>query len=237
MNRYIPNQHGAWAMLILPFLLGLSISDSHWIHLPLFLCWLVMYLFSYPVLQWIKTGRKEKYLRPAALYGALLIPLVAVVIWHHPKMLMYGALLLIFFAVPVHYARNRNERALFNDIVAIVLFSSFIYPVVYIGGTPDLAAAGRLFLLSVLYFTGTALYVKTMIREKKNPRYYYASCLYHLLPIVLAGYWNLWLSIPFIVLFIRAGYLPRLQLRAKQVGIIEIGLAVMVYLSVIWITG
>ncbi|WP_017812307.1 YwiC-like family protein [Paenibacillus shenyangensis] len=235
MNRYIPNQHGAWAMLILPFLLGLSISGGGWIHLPLFLCWLVMYLFSYPVLQWIKTGRKDRYLRPAALYGVLLVPLVAVVIAQQPQMLMYGALLLIFFAVPAYYAKRRNERALFNDIVAIVLFSSFIYPVVYMSGTPDWIAASKLFLLSVLYFTGTALYVKTMIREKKNRRYYYISCVYHLLLVVLAAGWNVWLCIPFAVLLIRAVWLPKQKLRTMQVGIAEIGFAVMMYVSVVWI--
>lgn len=56
MKKYIPNQHGAWAMLVLPFLLGVAASKGQFIHIPLFICWLLIYLFSFPLLQGVKTG-------------------------------------------------------------------------------------------------------------------------------------------------------------------------------------
>lgn len=51
MKKYIPNQHGAWAMLVLPFLFGVAASQGQPIHIPLFACWLLIYLFSFPLLQ------------------------------------------------------------------------------------------------------------------------------------------------------------------------------------------
>ncbi|MDO3412332.1 YwiC-like family protein [Saccharibacillus sp. CPCC 101409] len=235
INRYLPNQHGAWAMLLLPFLTGLSAAGGSIDHIPLFLCWLLMYLFSFPLLQWIKTGKKERYFKPAALYGALLVPLAAVVIAAEPRLIGYGALLLILFAIPVYYAKMKNERALLNDIAAIVLFCSFIYPVVYVsaGSEADWGRTTLLFILLGLYFVGTALYVKTIIREKKNPRYYRLSLAYHTLLLPFAAWLSVPLLVPFAILLLRAAVLPKRNLKVKQTGMAEVGFALMLYVSVV----
>lgn len=222
-------------MLLLPFLLGLSLGGARTVHIPLFLCWLVMYLFSFPVLQWIKTGKKERYLRPSVLYGVILFPLALIVVLAEPKLIAYGVLLLVTFAVPAYFAKNKNERALLNDIVAIVLFCSFIYPVVYVstGNGADWTRVTWLFLMLSLYFVGTALYVKTLIREKKNPRYYRASVSYHALMIPFAAWLSLPLIVPFVILLARAVYLPKTGMKIKATGMAEIGFAVMLYVSVL----
>ncbi|MNL69606.1 hypothetical protein D3C87_1944860 [compost metagenome] len=93
--------------------------------------------------------------------------------------------------------------------------------------------AAEFFILALLYFVGTALYVKTIIREKNNPRYYYASVIYHCL-FVLAGVVLFpSLTVPLLILLARAASLPRTKITAKQTGIMEIGFSVMLYLSVI----
>lgn len=222
-------------MLALPFLLGLAVSDARMAHIPLFLCWLVLYLFSFPVLQWIKTGNKKRYLRPAVLYGAILVPLLIAVLLLEPRLLAYGALLLLLFTIPVHFAKAKNERALLNDIIAILLFCSFIYPVAYVGkgGGADWARVTLLFTLLVFYFVGTALYVKTVVREKKNPRYYRISLVYHALLLPFAAWLSLPLLIPFGILLLRAAILPKRNLKIKHTGIAEIGFAALLYLSVL----
>ncbi|AWB44613.1 hypothetical protein DCC85_10520 [Paenibacillus sp. CAA11] len=235
MSRYIPKQHGAWAMLVLPFLMGLSISGGRVIHIPLFLCWFFIYLFSFPVLQWIKTGKKERYRGPALLYGAILLPLVLALIWYDPILIGYGVLLLIFFIPNIYFARTKNERALLNDIVAVIMFCSFIFPVVYVGGSRDFEAATQLFILLTAYFIGTALYVKTVIREKNNPRYYYTSVVYHLLLIGIALGVHLYLVIPSVILLLRAAWLPKLRWSVKQTGIGEFVFALLLYVSVLLI--
>lgn len=49
MKVMIPNQHGAWAMLLIPFLLGTVKGGPVFWHIPLFLGWLFLYLTVYPV--------------------------------------------------------------------------------------------------------------------------------------------------------------------------------------------
>ena len=74
LKHYIPNQHGAWAMLVLPFLFGMAASTPGWIHALLFACWLLIYLLMFPLLQWVRTGKGDRYRKPALLYGTLLVP-------------------------------------------------------------------------------------------------------------------------------------------------------------------
>ncbi|WP_226002060.1 YwiC-like family protein [Paenibacillus sp. BJ-4] len=235
ISRYIPNQHGAWAMLILPFLFGLAASPGEFIHIPLFVCWFFIYLFSFPVLQWIKTGKRERYCKPAVVYGAILLPFLVSLVWIKPALIWYGVLLLFFFMANMYYAKMKNERALLNDIAAIIVFCSFIYPVVHIGEAGDWRTSTELFLLLVSYFTGTALYVKTIIRERKNKRYYYASVIYHLIIILFAAWIKLFLAAPFLILLLRAIWLPKFELKAKQVGMAEIGFSLMLYVAVLFL--
>lgn len=232
MNRYIPNQHGAWVMLILPFLFGVVAFGAQPIHILLLLCWLILYLLSFPLLQWIKTGKSNQYRQPALVYALLLVPVVSLVLIHQSNLIVYGIFLGLCFVLNMYYARTRNERALINDIIAIVMFCSFIYPVMYTGQIIDWHLATILFIIAGLYFVGTALYVKTMLRERGNRKYYYSSIIYHIVILGLLSWINIGLVISLALLLIRAVILPHFKLKSKHVGIIEMGLAILLLLSI-----
>ncbi|QUL56357.1 YwiC-like family protein [Paenibacillus tritici] len=233
MKKYIPNQHGAWAMLVLPFLLGVAASKGQFIHIPLFICWLLIYLFSFPLLQAVKTRRFARVAGPLKVYGILLVPFALYLVIVQPVLLGFVLLLLPLFAVNLYYARTKNERALLNDIAAIVAFCLVIYPVFYVGRGESWQAVNELFVLAVLYFTGTAFYVKTVIRERNNPRFYYGSVGYHLLFTAAGLFLFPSLLVPLLILLLRAAILPRTGITAKRTGIIEIGFSVMLYVSVL----
>ena len=61
MKLVIPKQHGAWAMLVIPFLLRLYLGNLLCI---IFHCFsLVLYLFSYVSIPYVhKTKRKSIYM-------------------------------------------------------------------------------------------------------------------------------------------------------------------------------
>ncbi|WP_171716985.1 YwiC-like family protein [Paenibacillus phytohabitans] len=233
MKKYIPNQHGAWAMLVLPFLFGVAASRGQLIHIPLFVCWLLIYLFSFPLLQGVKTRRFKRYAQPLKLYGILLLPLIIYLVAAEPVLLWFVLPLVPLFAVNLYYARTKNERALLNDISAIVAFCLIIYPVFYVGQGGSWQTVTELFVLAVLYFTGTALYVKTVIRERNNIRFYYGSVLYHLLVAAAGLFLFPSLLVPLLILLLRAAILPKTGITAKRTGIIEIGFSVMLYVSVL----
>ena len=59
MKLVIPKQHGAWAMLVIPFLLSVILGKPTMYHTPLFLAWFFIYLATYPFLMYIKQKRKK----------------------------------------------------------------------------------------------------------------------------------------------------------------------------------
>ena len=90
---------------------------------------------------------------------------------------------------------SKNERALLNDVSAIIVFCiggliSYYFSMKLIDKTALFIA-----LISFLYFLGSTFYVKTMIREKNNPKYRYISWGYHIMLTVIVFAINPWCSL------------------------------------------
>lgn len=221
-------------MLIVPFLFGAFAESANALHGLLFICWLLVYLLSYAVLQLIRTGKKQMYLRPICLYAAILAPLAAVLLWLRPDLAPFGLLFAPFFAVNCFYAVRNRERAFINDLAAVIQFSLIIFVAYQVGYGADWGLAAELFAFSILYFTGTIFYVKTMIREKNNPRYYRLSIAYHLILLAASGLlFPRLLLVPLIILLLRAAACPRMGMSVKRSGILEIVYACVVSGSVL----
>jgi len=224
-HRYIPNQHGAWAMLIIPFLFGMLAATPNLLHALLFAVWILIYLFTYPLLQLLRTRKANLYRKPILIYGAILLLLGGLLLFFKPMMLVVGFAYVPFFLVNCYFAKRNNERDLLNDFIAVLQFCSMVYVAYWIGGGQDWMLATQLFALSLVYFIGTIFYVKTMIREKKNLRFYYLSIVYHAvtaLAVPFLGMHTLWLAIPALLLLARAAIFPKRKLTIKQVGVSEI---------------
>ncbi|MNO38684.1 hypothetical protein D3C76_287920 [compost metagenome] len=236
MKYYIPNQHGAWAMLIIPFLFGIVASEPGPIHILLFTCWLIIYLLMFALLQWIRTGKAKYYRTPVLVYSLLLIPLALWLVLLQPAVVGQSLMFFPLFIVNAYYAKRKKERALINDIAAIVQFSLMVFISFNIGGGTDYRGVTALFVVSVLYFVGTAFYVKTIIREKNNKRFYYYSAGYHL-ALVLLSLWLLpWIMVgAATILLLRAIWFPRIGITVKQAGISEIICSIIVLMSV-WLS-
>ena len=232
-KAYLPTQHGAWAMLALPFLMGLAAAASpRPQHALLFVCWLLAYLLSYPLLQWIRTRKPERYKHPVLLYGGLLLPLSAWLAAGAPELLWYALALGPLFLVNLYFARANNERALTNDLAAVVMFCSIVFPVAHLGGGDLQSRALDMFILSSLYFAGTVFYVKTIIRERNNPRYYAYSLAYHAAAGAAAAALVDWrFAFVFLALLVRAAVFPKLGFSPKRTGLTEIVFVALVYVS------
>lgn len=61
MKLVIPKQHGAWAMLVIPFLLSVILGKPTIYHIPLFIAWFFIYLATYPFLMYIKQNEKRVF--------------------------------------------------------------------------------------------------------------------------------------------------------------------------------
>lgn len=236
-KAYLPTQHGAWAMLALPYLLGLAAAASvRPQHALLFACWLLAYLLSYPLLQWIRTRKAERYKHPVLLYGGLLLPLGVWLAFDAPELLWYALALAPLFLINLYFARANNERALTNDLAAVVMFCSIVFPVVHLGGGDLQSRALDMFVLSTLYFAGTVFYVKTIIRERNNPRYYAYSLAYHAAAGAAAAVLVDWrFAFVFFALLLRAAVIPKLGFTPKRTGLTEFLFVALMYVSAILI--
>ncbi|RYD03029.1 hypothetical protein N752_21705 [Desulforamulus aquiferis] len=67
----LPKEHGVWAMLAVPFIVGLGLSQQSWLHLPLFLGLLFLFLCAYCLLNIIGARNGvDDYKKWSIIYGA-----------------------------------------------------------------------------------------------------------------------------------------------------------------------
>lgn len=228
-SGFIPNQHGAWAMQIVPFVLGVAAAGPVWLHVPLFLFWLFAYLFSFAFLQGIRTKRWHRQRKPLLLYGAALAAAGLALLAGKPSLLMWVPVFMPLFLVNCLFSHLNQERAFLNDLAAVVQFHLIIFVAVAAADGSDWPAAWTLAACSLLYFVGTIFYVKTIIRERHNPVYYGMSVVYHaLLPLAGGLLFRSWLLAAMYALFLlRAVWVPKTGLKVKVSGMMEVGLALL----------
>jgi len=170
VRRFIPPQHGAWAMLLLPWLAGTLLAGFRWVHVPLLIAWLTGYLASYYGLLAVKTRRPARVRAQLVVYGLPTVLIGAVLLVLMPRLLWYAPAYAVLLAVNVRYAARRDDRALVNDLASVLQSCLMVFVCATVAGVPlsDVAVA---FAAITAYFVGSVLHVKALIRERGNPRY------------------------------------------------------------------
>ncbi|CAI8755775.1 MULTISPECIES: YwiC-like family protein [Bacillus] len=222
MKLVVPKQHGAWGMLLIPFILSVILGKPTFYHIPLFIAWLFIYLATYPFLMYMKQTRKKEFLHSAIIYFIIACVFGILSLLYEWKILFFAAIMIPLFFVNIYFARQKRERALVNDICAILVFCiggliSYYFSMKTVDETAWWIAA-----TSFLYFLGSTFYVKTMIREKNNPTYRYVSWGYHIFLTVALFVVNPWLSLVFIPSLVRAIILYGKKISILKVGVLEI---------------
>lgn len=233
MKLFLPKQHGAWAMLIIPFWLGILTTGFTWQHIPFFIGWILLYLATYPMLLIFKKKKVSFYIKWTLIYLVpavflLLVPLVA-----RPHIIMFGIVMMPFFIINAYFSSKNRERAILNDLSAICIFA-------IAGLASSFLKYGELnsdsilvFVATILFFVGSTFYVKTMIREKRSNGYKYISWGYHLVVPIAFAVFGFWLvSMAFLPSLGRAIYFYGKPYSVKKVGILEIINAVLFFINV-----
>jgi hypothetical protein len=235
MRRFLPPQHGAWAMLAVPYVAGVLVAGWSWPAAPLAGAWLTGYLLSYYVFQAAKSRRPGRYRAQITLYAVLAVPLTAVVVAARPAVLWYAPAFAVLLAFNAWYAWRRRERALLNDLASVVQSCLIVFVVATLARTAP-ADVAWVFAACLAYFTGTALFVKTMIRERDSVAYRRWSVAYHAAVLAAALVLVPWLGPALAVLaawlLVRAWLLPGRPLAPKHVGLIEIANSVLLLLAI-----
>lgn len=219
---WVPDQHGAWAMLVLPFVAGATLGGWRWAHLPLGLLWLLGYFTFYASGRWLKTRRRTRERTPMLVYAALCVPAGLVTLATSPALLCWAPAFAPLLVVSLWLTARGAERSLANDAVA-VLAAVLMAPVAYdAAGGQDWTALWVITGILGAYFLGTVLYVKTMIRERGRTGYVVASVGYHALGVaavavlVATGWQEFGTVVVWGLLAIRAAAMPAINARRAR---------------------
>lgn len=238
MKALIPKQHGAWAMLLIPFCLGIVKGGAVLWHIPLFLGWLFLYLAVYPVTLALKKKQINAYQKWIFYYSVPACSFLLAAVIHKPSFIWLAFSLLPLFLIHVYYARRKNERALLNDFAGVFFFCAGGFASCWLGTETLDGWAWFIFAQSSLFFIGSSFYVKSVIREKNNRGFAYWSWGYHLLlPLLSAAFGAGWAVLAFIPSSLRAWFFHGKKWPVQTIGILEIVNACFFFaIMCIWLT-
>ena len=241
----VPPQHGAWAFLALPVALGVSAADWTPLWLVVAGAWVAAYPLSWAVSGLASGPRPQRFRRPAAIWASVFVPLAGLALWSQPWLWTTAVVFVPLFGVNLGFARARRERALANDLV-LIAECSLLVPIVV--GTSYGAGwsvpldhmltreVGLLAAVCALTLVGSTLHVKSLIRERRDPRYAVASRWFALagfglalVVAVLEPVAGVARFVPaFGLLVARAFWVPTRSWRPGRIGLVELGCFVIV---------
>ena len=170
----IPKEHGSWAMLIVPLLLGFIIAPAwHWRVLMLPVAALGFFLGRYPLVLLVKTRRRTKtnkaYLwRWAVIYGGMATLsggwlMFVHGLWWLAPLGIGGTLLLLFH---LWLVSRRQEMSISGELAGIFGLALGAPMAYYTAGGQLDGTALALWLINALYFGGTVFYIKLKVRQQ-----------------------------------------------------------------------
>jgi hypothetical protein len=173
LNEILPKEHGTWAMLLVPWLVGVGVARRLGAaELLLLVAMLLAFLGQHQAATWLRLRRgrtaDDGRLRRARMTAAVLLVLGATAAVPALRrvgapMLLLGAIGIVFAAAGLLLVRRRRERALPGQLLAALglpVGAAAAHAVARGALTP---VAWQLWALSALFFLGGVLYVRLKI--------------------------------------------------------------------------
>ena len=236
MTWMIPKQHGAWSMLILPFLLGGIVGGWTIAHIPFAIAWLFVYMGTFFLFQYIKQRKKSQELLRTVVTYLTIATVAAVPVFLSEWRLVWFVLAMIPFGlVNAYFAKIKDERNVWNDVSAVTSFCIGGMASYYLGARVLDETMMWMFVLPYLYFLGSIFFVKTMIREKKSLFYRNVSWGYHsLLVAIFIAFGYPVLALAYAPSLVRAVAFYGKKIPIMKIGIVEIANSVFVLGCLSW---
>ena len=240
----VPPQHGAWAFLGLPLVVGIAVAPWTPVLILLAFACIAAYPWSYFALtvakeQTSRHPRPERFRTPMLVWSVIAIPALVGLVVARPWLLWIGIGYALAFAINVAFAMRRDDRDLVNDAVFILECAALV-PIAWAVGTlgrtltPDATAVPtEVWILTIavaLLLAGSTLHVKSLIRERSHPAFARMSQSFAIVSLVvsigLAAWWGLsvglWLVPAFAFAAGRSFAMRDRTVRPAQIGMIEL---------------
>lgn len=200
---WVPREHGAWAMLVVPAVVGALLTAATWRNALLLVTWLVAYLAFHATGLWLRASRRPRYWPPVRAYGLAVLVLGGTLLASAPGVLRWAPVYAVLLATSLTCSVRRADRSWLND--GVTVGAAMLMTVVAAGlgrdadpgagtlggtwvppGAGDTAVWTTTAVLAA-YFLGTVPYVKTLLRERGNRAVLTFSIAYHAALIVIAA--------------------------------------------------
>lgn len=239
---WVPEQHGAWAMLVVPLVAGILLRAPDGLPAwawPLAATWLVGYFCFNAATLWLKAAatRRRRYLPAVLAYGgvAALAGLATLLLGGWP-LLWWVPCFVPLLAVPLWLASRRREREWVSGLCTVVAacLMAWIIPFTRPSAVWHSALDARWWAAPALfgYFFGTVLVVKTLIRERGKTGWVLASIAWHLAWTAMAALlaprvgaaWTAFFAVATVRAWALPWFGPRRGrvVRPGQVGVLEV---------------
>ena len=231
--------------------MALFLGAGNWLGWIFLITWIGAYPFTYFASRAIVarsrrgswTSRATRELRNAVEWSFIALVGSVILIANRPWIVLSGTVIILIWGLSTYLSWAGHERGIYNDVLLIALASAA--PVLMYQVANDKKSLGDVphaiwiaSLLSLLYFFGSVLHVKALIREAKNPIWHWGSVLFHAL--VVAGLLSFsqpsWLALPFVLGLVRTTVMKP-GLRPGRIGMIEGFVALALVLSVVFVEG
>lgn len=183
---WVPHQHGAWAMLALPILVGVAASRFVPGQLLLAGAAVAAYLASATLQAWLRARRRPSYIPSIMVYGAaaalLGIPLLVL----EPRLMLTAVVVVPAGALTLTAARPGTPRDLMLSLAHIAEASVLVPAAMLVAGETRTWVLAAATAIATAEMAGSVLAVRSVIRERDNPGFAVRSVGYHVV-ITLAA--------------------------------------------------
>ncbi len=217
-RQWMPRQHGAWAMLAVPFLIGVAASTASPWQVVLAVASVAGYLASATGQAWLRARRRDTFTVPLAAYGAVFAVLGIALVGAFPALLLSLLVLGPTTALIVAGSKPGTRRDLANSVAqagqALVLVPS----AAWVSGAFNAGSVVEATGVGAAYLLGTVLVVRSVLRERTSRRFTALSVGVHAvlaLPALLLG--PAWVLLA-VGLTARAAVLPSAARRLAGTG-------------------
>ena len=238
--HWLPRQHGAWAMLAVPFLLGIAASHPSPGQAVLAVTAVSGYLASSAALDWTRV-RRSAYVAPAVVFGALFLGTGGLLLLVFPTLAAAAAVVGTAAAVALGVTLAGHPRSLVASLAQVAEAIVLVPATAVVAGPVAWPAVARATLVAGLYLVSSLLVVRSMIRERGNRGFIAVSIGYHAGALALEAWLLPWVyALLALGLLLRAAALPLLQacldggprrLRPIHLGLVEIAASAAILLA------
>ncbi len=209
---WFPHQHGAWAMLAVPFLLGIAATaPSPW-HVVLGVAAMAGYLAAATAQAWLRARRRPSFVPSLAVYGGVFAVAGLVLLAAFPALALSAVVVVPAGALVMGGARPGTRRDLVNSLGQTAIALVLVPAAGYASGAWETDAVIRATLVAAGYLVGTVLVVRSVIRERGSRGFAALSVGFHAAFVVVAAVALPW---PY------AAYAAGLTARAIAIPLVE----------------